>query len=228
MISIIEQNDRYDLRVDNQSFSNMYLEEKTKQSFKREDETAPAQGSEMPAKASTDEKSSSFDFAKDSGFSFQKQKQEQQQEPAEFSWTSAPTFSFSSSKTKSPSESEERKEKPGIFAGQKQRLGAPGSSGKKEVKKSLPTTEQLLPMGDILSQAPAAALPNDLVLGGEAKPQEKSNGLDILAGFSTESMQSKPKQATEQKQPPTKEQGKKSILDDDIDALADILGGNRQ
>lgn len=33
---ILEQNDRYDLRIDNESFSVMYLKEKTKQSFKLE------------------------------------------------------------------------------------------------------------------------------------------------------------------------------------------------
>eukprot|EP00826_Nyctotherus_ovalis_P037529 TRINITY_DN3427_c0_g1_i1.p1 TRINITY_DN3427_c0_g1~~TRINITY_DN3427_c0_g1_i1.p1 ORF type:complete len:178 (+),score=65.63 TRINITY_DN3427_c0_g1_i1:458-991(+) len=36
MINIVEQNDRFDLRIDNQSFSNLYLEEKTKQNFKYE------------------------------------------------------------------------------------------------------------------------------------------------------------------------------------------------
>lgn len=35
----MEQNDRFDLRIDNQSFSNLYLEEKTKQNFKYEEST---------------------------------------------------------------------------------------------------------------------------------------------------------------------------------------------
>jgi len=37
MISIVEQNERFDLRIDNQSFSNLYLTEKTKENFKYED-----------------------------------------------------------------------------------------------------------------------------------------------------------------------------------------------
>ena len=57
MISIVEQNDRFDLRIDNQSFSNLYLEEKTKQSFKREDDiqafNSPKSTSKEPAKSST-------------------------------------------------------------------------------------------------------------------------------------------------------------------------------
>ena len=37
MINIVEQNDRYDLRIDNQSFSHLYLAEKTRQAFKSDD-----------------------------------------------------------------------------------------------------------------------------------------------------------------------------------------------
>jgi hypothetical protein len=36
-MNIVEQNDRFDLRIDNQSFSTLYLAEKTKQNFRFED-----------------------------------------------------------------------------------------------------------------------------------------------------------------------------------------------
>jgi len=49
MLNIVEQGDRFDLRIDNQPFSNLYLAEKNKTSFKHEDEGFHAELVDKPA-----------------------------------------------------------------------------------------------------------------------------------------------------------------------------------
>eukprot|EP01022_Parablepharisma_sp_SALTPOND_P024488 TRINITY_DN5429_c0_g1_i1.p4 TRINITY_DN5429_c0_g1~~TRINITY_DN5429_c0_g1_i1.p4 ORF type:complete len:278 (-),score=34.48 TRINITY_DN5429_c0_g1_i1:1023-1856(-) len=157
VISIVEQNDRYDLRIDNQSFSHLYLEEKTKQNFKREAEVNPPPVKELPKKEG---KPATGIFEMGKGFDFT---EDGTKEPEGFSWEAAPKFKFGGGKKAEPAS-----QKPNIFG------------SKPAPQKKPPVAHDLLPV-DVLQEPAAPALPNDLIFDKtEPAPAKLPTGLDFL------------------------------------------------
>ncbi len=223
LVSIVEQNDRYDLRIDNQSFSNLYLEEKTKQNFKREDDVRPAapvaaissktvpKEDEKKAPAAAP-KAAVAVFEMDKGFDFGAPASKEPPSSSEgFTWNEAPKFSFS-------------KKQPAVT--------------KKDEPKKVPAgaavQKDLLPIDDVVSEKPAAGLPKDLNFGMTAGPESvpvKETTGSISSGFPTgfdffgSEAKAEPTAAPLKKveEKPKPAEPKKSILDEDIETLANIV-----
>lgn len=224
MISIVEQNDRFDLRIDNQSFSNLYLEEKTKANFKRDDDLMPKKPIIPEKTISNPPIKNEFDFGIE-----QKPKSEEEQKKDEgFNWDEPAKFSFGK-KQQAQEAQKVGKPLPGII--------------KKEEKKIINTSKVNTNLIDILpenNERPVAALPADLNFDVNSnnttqvnpvkpvnQPVSQNNTVSANIDFFADIQPTAPpaKMPEEPKPITTSVPAQKSTFDSNFDNLSDILSG---